>query len=327
MILEQASGPSSRPQDQQAAVSAAKSHLELQERALRDFVRAYPDDPHRYSARIRLAGVLAAKGRFLNQPALGVEAAKILSDLETNPATPAPVRADAAFAKVSQDMQERSNRTDAAGRDALLREVRQFDSAYPGDRRTAGLLAEIGNLFDDAPEQKKALLDEGALRATDPALRDRIADDLRRIAMLNHPVAVHLQPWQGGPQIDLAAQHGRVVVLLFWASWSMPALHELAQLQRVAKEFAGQPVVFYTVSLDEDPKALAATIEAADLRWPVQCDGHGWKGELVRSLGINALPTVWVLDRAGNLLALNSRGDQTVALIRKALVPSSANAN
>ena len=73
----------------------------------------------------------------------------------------------------------------------------------------------------------------------------------------------------------------------------MPALHELARLKEVAAEFQGQPVDFYGVSLDEDLSALAATIKAADLHWPVQCDGRGWQGETVRSLGINALPTVW----------------------------------
>ena len=101
----------------------------------------------------------------------------------------------------------------------------------------------------------------------------------------------------------------------------MPSLHELAQLQRTAVEFAGQPVDFLTISLDEDRKALASTIEAANLRWPVHCDSRGWKGELVRSLGINALPTVWVLDRDGNLLDLNARGEQAADFIRKALAP------
>ena len=265
--------------------------------------------------------MLSAKGRFLNQPALNTEAAKILSDLETNPATPVPIRADARFARVSQAMQDFSARPDLAGRDGLLKEVRQFDADYPGDRRIASLLTELANLYDEAPSEKKALLDEASTRTTDPALRDRIADDLRRLSLLHHPLTGRLQPIQGGPDIDLSARRGRATVLLFWASWSMPSLHELALLQRLAAEFTGQPVDFLTVSLDEDRKALASTMEAANLRWPVHCDGRGWKGELVRSLGINALPTVWVLDRDGNLLDLNARGDQAVELIRKALGP------
>ncbi len=320
-ILEQASGPGSRPADRDAAVQAAREHLDKQERTLRDFVRLYPDDPHRYSARVRLASVLSAKGRFLNQPALNAEAAKILTDLETNPTTPVPVRADARFARISQAMQDFQAHPQVADHEGLLKVVRQFDADYPGDRRVPGLLTELANLYDEQPAQKKALLDEAAARATEPALRDRIADDQRRLALLHHPLAARFEPLQGGLPVDLSARRGRAAVLIFWASWSMPSLHELANLQRTAAGFAGQPVDFLTVSLDEDRKALASTMEAANLRWPTQCDGRGWKGELVRSLGINALPTVWVLDRDGNLLDLNARGDQTAALVRRALAP------
>ena len=320
-VLEQASGPGTQPPDRAAAAAAARAHLEKQETTLRDFLRDFPDDPHGYSARIRLAAVVAAKGRFLNQPAFTAEAARMLSDLEDNPVTPVPIRADAGFARVSQSMQDHAGASDSTARDALLKDVRRFDAGYAGDRRTAGLLTELATQYDDQPAQKKALLDEAAARTTDSALQQRIADDQRRLSLLNHPLTMRLQPWKGGPPLDVAARHGRVSVVLFWASWSLPALHELAELQRTAQEFAGQPVDFLTVSLDEDRKALAATVDAADLRWPTQCDGRGWKGELVRSLGINALPTVWVLDRRGNLLALNARGDQATGLIRKALAP------
>ena len=51
----------------------------------------------------------------------------------------------------------------------------------------------------------------------------------------------------------------------------------------------------------------------------MHCDGHAWEGELVRSLGINTLPTVWVLDRKGRLLTLNAR-DKAPDIIRQALV-------
>ena len=320
-ILEQASGPGTQPRDRDAALAAARAHLDKQEKALRDFARSYPDDPHRYSARIRLAAVLASKGRLLNLPALNAEAGKLVSDLETDPATPALVRADAGFARVSQEMEQMTNHSDDGERESLLKEVRRFDAAYPGDRRTAGLLAELSTQYDEQPAQKKALLEEAATRTADPALSQRIADDLRRVGMLNHPLTFRFQPEDGGPPVEVGARHGRVVVILFWASWSLPSLHEMVRLQRAATEFARQPVDFLTISLDEDRKALASTVAAAGLRWPVQCDERGWKGDLVRSLGINALPTVWVLDRRGNLVALNSHGDQTAGLIRKALAP------
>lgn len=318
-ILQQAVGPGTRFHSQEEALAAARKHLEIQELSLREFLRIHPDDPRAYSARIRLSGVLVAKGRMFNRIASITEAQNLLADLESNPDTPAVVKADAGFARVSQAMgNDVGKEVDDGTRDALLKTVRQFDAAYPDDRRTAGLLTEVATLYDAVPSQKKDLLDEAAKRAKDEMLRSRINDDLKRLALLGKPLDVRLLPWQGGAAINLADAHGRVEVLLFWASWSMPALHELARLKEVAAEFQGQPVDFYGISLDEDRTALADTIKAADLRWPVHCDGRAWQGDLVRSLGINALPTVWVLDRHGQLITLNAR-DDAANIIRTAL--------
>ena len=319
VILQQASGPGTRFHNQEEALTAARNHLDAQETALREFVRVYPDDPRAYSARIRLSSVLAAKGRITSRPALVEEAQKLLSDIETNPQTPPPVKADAGFARVSRSMENVAGHpVDDATRDGLLKAARAFDAAYPDDRRTAGLLTEVATLYDADPAQKKSLLEEAASRATDESLRGRISDDLKRLNLLGRPLELRILPWQGGAQINLGSAHGRVSVILFWASSSLPALHELARLKEVAAEFQGQPVDFYGVSLDEDRAALADTLKAADLHWPVQCDGRGWKGETVRSLGINALPTVWVLNRRGELTTLNAR-DNTAESILAAL--------
>ena len=318
-ILQQAAGPGTRFHNQEEALAAAHKHLEAQEDLLRKFLRTYPDDPRSYSARIRLSGVLVAKSRMLNRSSSAAEAQKILTDLESDSDTPPPVKADAGFARVSQAMEGNVGRSvDEATRDALLKIVRQFDVTYPDDRRTAGLLTEVATLYDALPAQKKGLLEEAAGRAKDELLLSRIDDDLKRLSLLGKPLDLRLLPWQGGPAITLADARGRVEVLIFWASWSMPALQALAQLKEVAAEFQGQPVDFYGVSLDEDRTALGSTIKAADLRWPVHCDGRAWQGELVRSLGINALPTVWVLDRRGRLVTLNARND-AAAIIRSAV--------
>ena len=319
IVLQQASGPGTRFHDQKEALAAARKHLDTQESALREFVRLYPDDPRAYSARIRLSSVLAASSRMQNRPALAGEAQKLLSDLENSPDTPPSVKADAGFARVSRDMENASGAPiDDAAREGILKAVRQFDATYPADRRTAGLLTEIATLYDALPGQKKALLDEAVARAKDESLRSRINDDLKRLTLLGRPLDISLLPYQGGAPIKLAESRGRVVVILFWASWSMPALHELASLKEAATEFQGQPVDFYGVSLDEDRAAMIATLKAADIQWPMQCDGHGWQGELVRALGINALPTDWVLDRRGQLVTLNARG-RASDVIREAL--------
>ena len=308
-ILTQSTGPGLRYSSQEEALKAASQHLAKQEIDLRGFQRNYPTDSRHYSAEIRLADVLAAEGR-LKHDNTEVEGERLLLTLEADPATPMLVKADAGFARVSQDMEAAAGHLDTSTRDKLLAIIRQFDVNYPGDRRTGNLLTEIATLYDNEPDRKKALLEEALARTKDENVRQRIGDDLKRIGLLGKPLPLRLQSWEGGATIDLALRRGRVQVVLFWSSYSLPALNELAALQQVATHFEGQPVDFLTVSVDENRKALAETIKVASLKWPTSYDGKGWKGELVRSLGINAIPTVWVLDREGRLLTLNARGDE-----------------
>ncbi len=319
VILQQASGPGNRFRTQEEALAIAREHLDKQEAALREFEHSYPSDSRHYSAVIRLATILAAKARLRHEPVLMDNARQLLGDLEKDAKTPLPVKADAGFARVSQSMQDMSGgHADATARETLLQTVRQFDTAYPTDRRTPNLLTELATLYDDQPAQKQALLEEAFGRTTDAVARRRVSDDLKRLGLLGKPLELRIEPYTGGAAIEMAQRRGRVQVILFWASYSMPALHELAVLKKVAAQAAAQAVDFVTISVDEDRNALTETLKAADVKWPTHCDGKGWTGETVRDLGINALPVVWVLDRKGVLTNLNARGTEAES-IRQAL--------
>ncbi len=306
-IQELASGPGTEFTGREEALTAARQHLERQDATLRAFIARYPDDPHRYSARIRLAGVLVARSKLLKQPALRAESQKILANLKADPQTPASVKSDAGFEDLSETMQDFAGRSDDEARGALQVAIRKFDADFPGDRRFAAAMVELATVYDERPSEKRALLEEAQSRTTDAALRQRIADDFHRLSQLGKPVEAVLKPWRGGRPINFADRHGRAAVILFWASWSAPSLRELARLEQAAPGLKDRPLDFYTVSLDDDPAALSGIIKVTGLSWPIHCDLRGWKGDLVRSLGINALPTVWVLDRKGVLLTLNAR--------------------
>ena len=351
-ILGLDAGPRERPRAREAALAAAREHLARQEGALKRFTETYPADARRFEARVRLADVLSTQARLTGSAssssassptAVGqrAEAAQQLAQVETDPAAPAGVKTEAAYARLRQFMQDCAGgpETGPAGdarREALSRAIRGFDAAHPGDRRTPALLLELATLYDAQPSGKRALLDEVLARAPagDGETRARAGDDLRRLALVGKPLPATLRlppvahhggsgnsnPVDGGPgELLDAARRGRVVVLLFWASWSAPSLMELERLQTVASRFDPRQVEFLSVSLDEDRAALAAAVRAERVTWPVRCDGRGWEGAAVRSVGLNAVPTVWVIGRDGTLRTLNARGPGVAeAAIREA---------
>lgn len=307
-ILSLDSGPATPPRDRNEALAVAQAHLELQTRVLEKFIAAFPRDARRDQARVRLASVKYAKARLPGARTTGEEADRLLDAIESDPTATAAGKADARYLRLTESMQRLArldSNTRIDQRTWLLRAVRDFSRALPSDKRTAGLLVEVGTLFDDNPGERRALLAEAqTLLGTrgDPtaaALRQRIEDDRRRLALLGQtPDLVALLSADAPPR-------GRVAVIAYWASWSAPSLRALEELKTAQ---AALDFELVAISLDEEPPRARAQLTETGLRARFVCDGKSWASPLARRLGINALPCLLVVDKAGVVRSINASG-------------------
>lgn len=304
-ILTLDAGPKRKPATRDEAALLARNHLLVQRKAIEQFLARYPGDPHTFDARLKLARILAAEGKIDNDQSQVNDALLLLGELEKTPGVPPERLADAGFARASLLMQSQDGDAERA-RESIIGSAQSFMSRYPGDRRGPRLLVEAATVCDDVPNQKRDLLEE-ALRVTDEEpLKRRIADDLRRLDLLGKPLDLKMTALSGG-QIDLARLRGYVVVLIFW---SVDSPHSLLWLRDFRSSWESLPrgqVRVVTVSLDENQKTLDSRLRELHADWPTHFDGMGWRSPVARSLGINALPSVWILDKKGVLRTINAR--------------------
>lgn len=286
------------------AEAGALEYLGKQEQTLRDFISSYPGDAHAPDAKLRLAHLLATRGDLKQDSQDRHDSEAILGQLERDPAMKDRL-ADVAFARISIFMQ-RVNAATGENRDTLLDQARAFAKQFPDDRRVAPLLAEVATAFDDQPRTARDLLEQARPAAKTPELQSRIADDLKRLALLGKPLQMQ---WTAvdGTRIDLDTLRGKVVVIYFFASWSSPSMYELDWVRQLAGRIDPESTQFLGICLDNDPVAVSGLMSDHGLSWPVYCDGRGWQGHLIRSLGINALPQIWILDRDGILRTLDAK--------------------
>jgi thiol-disulfide isomerase/thioredoxin len=236
-----------------------------------------------------------------------------LAALERSKSAPSDVRADAAFQRITTTMQtinlaaaERPGET-ARARNTILESAQNFAATYPEDRRAARLLAEAATLLDDQPVRKERTLEQARGLARDEATKQRINDDLTRLGLLGETMDLSFDTLRDG-RWSLADQRGRVTVVVFWAGWSPPSVAWLAEFGRFARDLPGGSVAIATVSLDKKKGNAVETLSKLGISgWPTACSGAGWEDPLVRRLGINALPTVFVFDKQGRLRTLNAR--------------------
>jgi peroxiredoxin len=296
-------GPQQQVETRAEAAQMVATHLARQEKALRVFLAVYPADERVFEGRLRLARLLQIRADFEGSDKPRAESKRILTDLEKT-ATPEQ-RPELDFAKVARLM--RGLRPgEAEQRDAVLKAARDFQAAHPSDRRVAALLAEVATLFDGQPKTKEKLLEDARLAGTDDDdLKARIADDLKRVRLLGAEVPLRFTSVQG-EEIDVAKLRGRPVFLIFFAAASPPAAAAVRKLQQEVAELPKGSVRVIGVSLDGQRETLTAFMKTRGLAWPVAFDGQGWQSPYARELGINAVPTVWLIDARGRLRVLNA---------------------
>ncbi len=305
-------GPGQQWQTTDEARAGTLDYLAKQEQTLRMFIASYPDDAHAPDAKMRLAHLLATRADLEQNPSERRASNAMLDELEAEPAMKAR-RADVEFARVSIFMQRVDSLT-GTNRGTLLEKARAFATAFPDDHRVAALLAEVASAFEDEPATAHSLLEEALPKAATPELKQRITDDLKRLALLGKPLEMRWAALDGS-DVDLQKLRGKVVLIYFFASWSSPSMAGLDWVRQLAAQYPS--VQALGICLDKDPVAAPAMLSDHQISWPVYCDGHGWQGELVRSLGINELPELWILDTNGVLLTLDAK-DDAETIIQKA---------
>jgi hypothetical protein len=320
-ILALDAGPKKKPRTRDEVVLVARNHLFIQRKAVEQFLARYPNDPHAFDAKLKLARILAAEGKMAGHQGKVDEALRLLGELEKTDGVSRERLADAGFARASLSMQNQNGGTQRI-RESIIWSARSFTAKYPGDRRGPRLLVEAATVCDDFPNQKRELLDEALRLTEEEPLRRRISDDLRRLDLLEKPLELKLTA-QNGSEINLAKLRGYVVVLIFWSADSPHSLLWLRDFRSAWENLPRDQLQIVTVSLDESKKALDARLRELRANWPTHFDGLGWRSPIARSLGINALPSVWILDKRGILRTINARSSYEAwirALLRERML-------
>jgi thiol-disulfide isomerase/thioredoxin len=116
------------------------------------------------------------------------------------------------------------------------------------------------------------------------------------------------------PAVTLASLRGAPAIVQFWASWCTPCQAEAPALERFATSTAGRGKIV-AVDYSEDAGAARSFVDRYHWTFPVLSDPDGTAGQ---RFGLAGLPTTFVLDAAGRIVA-TLRGPQTERSLESAL--------
>jgi peroxiredoxin len=120
-----------------------------------------------------------------------------------------------------------------------------------------------------------------------------------------------------GNKVSLADFKGKYVLLDFWASWCQPCRIENPNLVKAFNDYKDKNFTILGISLDKDPVAWKQAVQADNLTWTHGGELMDFEGPVVKQYQIDAIPTSFLIDPNGKIIAKNLRGKQLDEFLSK----------
>ncbi len=127
-----------------------------------------------------------------------------------------------------------------------------------------------------------------------------------------------------GEKITTEDFKGKHVFIDVWATWCPPCRMEFPFLARVENNFSDKKFMMLGISFDNDVDEIKPFKEKYGVTYPNIADGKGWKTPWADKYGIRSIPTNFLLNPEGKIVAKNLRGWDVEYEVAKALGVESA---
>lgn len=113
-----------------------------------------------------------------------------------------------------------------------------------------------------------------------------------------------------GNLINLNEINAEKTILVFWASWCPHCLEVMPVLREYYNSTSREELEIIAISVDEFEKEFSEAVISHNLNWTNIAELKGWNGEIITQYGINATPSIFILDKEKKILAKPTNKDK-----------------
>lgn len=203
---------------------------------------------------------------------------------------------------------------------AMRQNMEKFWSAHPASDRSGTLLSSYmwtyGKVHPDLVTKEWATFVDCA----SPVAAELARRKIRFFELAKEPLEFEFTAMDG-KRVDLVSLRGRVVLIVFWATWCRPCIEEFPVLRSVYASYHRRGLEMIGVSLDraEDRQKVLEMIRRERLVWPQCFDGKGDENLVAKKYAVRATPTIFLLGKDGHLADMDFSAEKLRAKIERLL--------
>jgi peroxiredoxin len=133
-------------------------------------------------------------------------------------------------------------------------------------------------------------------------------EEISALTALNKKAVEFSQKDTAGKLVKLSDYKGNYLLLDFWASWCLPCRAENPKIKEAYYRYHQKGFEVLAVSLDNNKQAWINAIIKDEIPWRNVSDLNGFKNAAARKYGITELPTNFLLNKEGKIIARNLSG-------------------
>lgn len=130
----------------------------------------------------------------------------------------------------------------------------------------------------------------------------RAAGALQRMDLRGKPLALS-GPDPTGRTINVANLKNRVVVVVYWATWSPQSVADLQVLRGLYELYGDRGFEIVGVNLDQQPTDVTKFAKENRMAWPNIFQPGGLDAPLAQKFGLVSVPTIFLVGRDGRVIS------------------------